>query len=264
MAMIFPGMDPYLEASHLWAGVHTSLVVYIRDFLQPFLRPRYVAAIEERVYLTGPDRGIRPDVSIRERPRGLERGGVATLEADAAVLVEVPPEPIHEAFVTLIDLESDQRIVTVIEVLSPTNKQPGPGRTSYLSKQREVLASDVHLVEIDLLRHGSSTLAISAEEARARTSYYDYMTCVNRAQGERYRYELYPRRLQDRLPRIRIPLADEDADVVLDVQAVLAQTYEAGTYRNRLPYHQPCDPPLTADDQAWADGQIREATTIGS
>src|ERR1700678_1548030 len=53
--MLFPGMDPYLEDPQLWTGVHTSLIVYIRDFLQPLLRPRYVAAIEERVYLEGPE-----------------------------------------------------------------------------------------------------------------------------------------------------------------------------------------------------------------
>src|SRR5271165_1801478 len=67
MSMIFPGMDPYLEDPQLWPGVHQSLIVYIRDHLRPLLRPRYVAAIEERVYLEGPDRDVIPDVSVRRR-----------------------------------------------------------------------------------------------------------------------------------------------------------------------------------------------------
>jgi hypothetical protein len=61
------------------------------------------------------------------------------------------------------------------------------------------------------------------------------------------------------LSRIRVPLADGDPNVVLDVQAVVSQTYEAGSYRERLRYDQPCIPPLLAEDQAWADELIRAA-----
>jgi hypothetical protein len=75
MAMIFPGMDPYLEDPDLWPGVHSRLVVYISDQLQPMIGPRYIAAVEERVYLEGPGRevpviniplaGDDPDVPLR-------------------------------------------------------------------------------------------------------------------------------------------------------------------------------------------------------
>lgn len=87
--MLFPGMDPYLEDPQLWTGVHTALIVYIRDFLQPLLRPRYVAAIEERVYLEGPEHEKIPDVWIRRRKRA-GNGAVAVLEADTPVVVKVP------------------------------------------------------------------------------------------------------------------------------------------------------------------------------
>jgi hypothetical protein len=70
---------------------------------------------------------------------------------------------------------------------------------------------------------------------------------------------LYPRRLRDRFPRIRLPLAAPDPDVVLDIQAVLAHTYEAGGYAERLNYAIPCVPPLSLEDQTWADGLIRQA-----
>ena len=65
MSMIFPGMDPYLENPRLWPGVHHALVVYIRDYLRPLITPRYIAAIEERVYVEGPNREIIPDVWVR-------------------------------------------------------------------------------------------------------------------------------------------------------------------------------------------------------
>lgn len=258
MSMIFPGMDPYLEDKQIWPGVHSSLIVYIRDRLQPKLRPRYVAAIEERVYVEGPDRSIRPDVMVLEtRPRR-EGGGVAVLEmeVDAPVKVRIPVEPIHETYIAILDLRAGQRIVTIIEVVSPTNKYAGPGRESYLAKQLEVLKSDVHLVEIDLLRQGPHVLAVPEFAARERTV-YDYLTCVNRSEGMRDLFELYPSRLRDRLPRVRIPLADDDPDVALDIQAVLNQAHDAGSYFDIIDYARPCIPPLIAEDAAWAEGLIK-------
>ena len=258
VSMIFPGMDPYLEDGQFWTGVHSRLIVYIADAIGPKLGPRYVAAIEERVYLEGPERSIRPDVIIRTPRASMLSGGVAVMEADAPVTVRVSAEPIHETYIAILDLRAGQRVVTVIEVLSLSNKYAGPGRESYLAKQREVLNSDVHLVEIDLLRQGPHVLAVPELAARERTT-YDYLTCVNRAEGLRDRYELYPTHLRDRLPRIRIPLADDDPDVALDVQAVVAQTYDAGRYANVINYSRPCVPPLGVEDAEWAGRLLKRS-----
>jgi hypothetical protein len=260
MSMIFPGMDPYLEDSLLWPGVHNRFVVYVADQLGPRLGPRYVAAVEERVYLEGADRNVQPDVSVRRVWRGAAGPavGVALAEPDDMIEVFAPPEEISENYVTILDLRTGQKIVTVIEVVSLANKYGGPGRASYKAKQAEVLASDAHLVEIDLLRNGPHVLAVQEHLARGRRD-YDYLACTNRADSYRARFELYPRSLVERLPRIRVPLADPDPDVVLDIQAVLEQTYDAGRYRERIDYSKPCKPPLSPEQQSWADARIRES-----
>jgi hypothetical protein len=261
--MIFPGMDPYLEAPGLWPGVQNSLIVYIRDRLQPLIRPRYIAAIEERVFVEEPQtRQIIPDISVRHH-RPVPAPAAAVLEADTPVEVQIPSLEIHEAYLEILDRQTGQRVVTVLEVVSPTNKYAGPGRVSYQAKQREVLSGQAHLVEIDLLRLGPHVLAVPEWAARGSGA-YDYLVCVNRAVNLRDRFQLYPRQLRDRLPRIRVPLGKDDPDVVLDVQAVLAQTYEAGSYRDRLRYDQPCVSPLPAPDQAWADQQIHTALGSGA
>jgi hypothetical protein len=258
MATLLPGMDPYLEDHQIWTGVHASFIVYVRNHLQPQLRPRYVAAVEERVYVEGPDREIAPDVWLRQRRSGAQ-GEVAVLgEADAPVMVQVPELEVHEAYVTILDRDSGQRVVTVIEVLSPSNKYGGPGHVSYREKQRQVLSSDTHLVEIDLLRAGPHVLAVPEWLARGKGP-YDYLVSVNRSQGLRDHFELYPRRLAERLPRVRIPLAAGDPDAVLDLQAVLEVTYDDGAYRDRLDYSRPCRPPLPEGEQAWADERLRAA-----
>jgi hypothetical protein len=83
------------------------------------------------------------------------------------------------------------------------------------------------------------------------------LICVNRARPPRDSYELYPHRLREPLPRFGIPLADDDPDVPLDLQAVVAHTYDAGVYQEWLDYSRPCQPPLSTEDQVWADGLIR-------
>ena len=85
-------------------------------------------------------------------------------------------EEIHEAFLKIIDRES-RDVVTVIEILSPTNKVPGsPGRESFEEKRREVMHSPSHWVEIDLLR-GTRMVPVP-EESSARMS--TWCTCRRR------------------------------------------------------------------------------------
>lgn len=256
--MIFPGMDPYLEDPCLWPGVHNRLVVYIADQLQPRLPPHYVAALEERVYVEDTPRQYVPDVTIRQRGRREEQGAVAVMEVDEAIFVEVRALEIHESYVEIRDLRTNQRVVTVIEVVSPTNKRPGPGQDSYLTRQREVLQSTAHLVEIDLLRGGQSVVSVPGESLAPLAAYH-YLACVNPGPPDRGKCRLYPRYVWERLPRIGVPLADGDPDVPLDVQAAIEQVYEAGRYREVLDYRLGCVPPLEAEARTWAETLVAEA-----
>jgi hypothetical protein len=254
-------MDPYLEDPQVWPDVHASFIVYLREHLRPLLRPRYVIAVESRVFVEGPDtqHPIIPDAWVRPTHPEMPHDTMIMLEADPAVEVQVAPLEIEETYVTIRDRQSGQRIVTVIELVSPTNKYAGAGRISYVAKQTEVLRSTAHLVEIDLLRAGPHVVAVPEWAARQHGP-YDYLVCVNKAAGLRDRFQLYPRRVCERLPRLRLPLAAPDPDTVLDIQAVLARTYEAGGYAERLNYALPCVSPLPPEEQAWANTLIRQTT----
>jgi hypothetical protein len=147
----------------------------------------------------------------------------------------VQPLEVHENFIELLDRQSGLQVVTVIQAVSPTNKFTGPGHDSYVAKQREVRQSQAHLVEIDLLRAGEHVLVVPEWIVRGRQP-YDYLVCVNRAGGLRAKVEYFARRLRQPLPTIRIPLAEGDPDGPLDLEAVVAHTYEAGAYGDRLRY----------------------------
>lgn len=253
MTMPFPGMDPYLEHPVLWEGVHSRLIVATANQLQPLLDPRYVASVEERVFIEGPQRRI-PDVWIQRTADQASGSVIALADTDSAVIVDVEELEVHQKRIEILDLYNSMKLVTVVELLSPTNKSPGPGRDSYLAKQHEVMSGDCHLVEIDLLRDGEHALAVPQWRAAAEQP-YDYLACVSRW-PTRKRFELYPRRLRDRLPRVAIPLADPDPDVRLDLQAALAQVYEDGRYGRRIRYHEACRPPLNDADQQWANSLL--------
>lgn len=250
MNYVFPGMDPYLEHPVLWESIHARLIVALANQLQPRLDPRYVTSIEERVYVEGPQRRI-PDVWVQKSHDGGGPLAVADPEVDTAVILEVTELEIRESRIEILDLYNEMKLVAIIELVSPTNKAAGPGRESYVAKQQEILARDCHLIEIDLLRRGHHVLSIPEWRVQEIQPYY-YLVCVNRW-PRRQQFALYPRHLRDRLPKIKVPLADPDPDVPLDIQAALGQVYSEGRYYRRVRYHEPCEPPLESADQQWAN-----------
>lgn len=58
--------------------------------------------------------------------------------------------------------------------------------------------------------------------------------------------------LRQRLPRVRVPLAHGDPDVVLDLQAVFGRCYDEGAYARRLDYRGEPSTPLSKEyDPLW-------------
>src|SRR5947209_7388078 len=56
----------------------------------------------------------------------------------------------------------------------------------------------------------------------------------------------------------RVPLRETDADVPLDLQALIAQVYRHGRYDD-IDYTVPPVPPLDGEDATWADELLRAA-----
>jgi hypothetical protein len=149
--------------------------------------------------------------------------------------------------------DDEVRLVTAIEILRPSNKKVGhPSRDQYIVKQREVLASDAHLVEIDLLRGGTYTAAVPRELVEAKAGPFDYLISIHRYDQPRD-YLVYPISMAHRLPQIGIPLLPGDSDVPLDLQAVFDRAYEDGPYSRRVEYGKDRIVPRLKPDQAeWA------------
>jgi len=268
----FPGMNPYLEAKSLWRDVHHTFLTYAREILQPLLRPRYHVRIEERLYVEPIERPIFPDISVIERPKTRpeqeQTGGVAVAVAtEVEVTCDEPTAilettgPIPEGYLEIVDLTRGGKVVTVIELLSHANKTPGTdARWQYVQKQKQVLAAGVNLVEIDLLRDGTYTLAPPLDLVKVVIGKeWHYLVSIHKA-TEPHRFYLYALTVQQRLPRIFIPLAPDDPKVaVLDLQAVIDRCYEAGAYDDVIDYRQEPPPPAFSQEVTeWIDKLLKE------
>jgi hypothetical protein len=252
-------MDPYLE--QFWGDVHARLIIYACDQLQSMLPRDLRARVQERVFVDSPQQGERdvyPDVRVVERGRG--PAVTATLPAGVAVaqplILQLADEPVTETFIEIIDIGSGRRVVTVLEVLSAANKRPGAGQDLYLKKQGELIGGKVSLVEIDLLRAGQSVLSV--EPRRIPRSHRTPYRVVVRRGWLPLQAEVYAVPLRERLPALRVPLREIDADVPLDLQALLDRCYDNGGYQDDRDYEAEPEPALGAEDAAWADALLRE------
>ncbi len=259
----FPGMNPFLELPTFFPGLHDRFIDKMSDALQAQLPAPYYADIRDCVTVEFDERRIEPDVNILHGENSGEgssflhdaNSGTAVAEATRAqpLLIRAPHDEHRETFLTIYAGGEHERLVTTIEMLSPSNKTPGTqGRDLYLLKQREVLESRVHLVEIDLLRGGRHTTAVPEERLKAQSGPFDYQVCIHRWNkfGD---FAVYTIRLEEKLPTIDIPLLPKDPPVAIDLQAVFDRCYDTGPYRRRVRYAELTpQPELTPARLSWA------------
>lgn len=250
----FPGMDPYLEQPGAWHDFHEQFCMECRAMLVPRLGSDYFAKLDDHDYiheLAANDRRLLGRSDISAASDGSSEAGpnpsTATISAPVVGHVELEFDLERESSIEIRDRES-QRLVTVIELLSPANKRPGGDREAFLAKRREILNSDVHLIEIDLLRGWQQMPVADLPEC-------DYCVMVSRSES-RPAVGLWPFRLRDELPKIPVPLSRSDEEVELDLSAAFRTAFDSAEY-GRYIYRGTPDPPLSSGDESWATELLR-------
>jgi hypothetical protein len=260
----FPGMDPYIEACGLWGDFHLGLISEIQRALAQAAPERYLVRAGERSYVVLVEEDGKnshpfvPDVSVtteRRKNSTRKKGGTAVAEPDfkaEPVLMRAFIEEEHrEAFVEIYEATPEQRLVTCIEVLSPSNKRPHtPGWDVYLRKRQSLLLGDTNLVEIDLLRGGRRMPMLDP--------WPDSPYTILVARAKKYdRCRVWPIYSRIPAPSVPIPLARPDPAIPLDLQPMIDAIYRRSRYERSIDYRKPPDPPLDAAETLWLKKQLR-------
>jgi hypothetical protein len=239
-------MNPYLEQDDAWHEFHEMFVPEAVAVLNAQVGDDYIVKTDRHIYVHEPpeQKGVfigRSDVHLAH-PKD-----TITAASGATTIAPVRSKFLAEDFEeeTYIEIRDRHRrqIVTVIELLSPTNKRPGENRNQYIAKRRAIRRSTAHLVEIDLLRGGPRMPMESVPECA-------YLVMVSRYES-RPHVGLWPLQLSDPLPNVRIPLRAPDPDVTLPLQDLLHKIYDSAGFQKYV-YEGNPDPPLAQDEVKWA------------
>jgi hypothetical protein len=240
-------MNPYLEREDAWHDFHQSFMPLVRQLLVSQIGPEYVVKIESHIYIRDLPENQRHllervDVSLAHSAAPAPtRGSTSVLEAP--VEVWLPAYDLERDSYLEIRDRRGRQLITVIELLSPSNKQPGSDRIQYVGKRAQLLSSLAHFVEIDFLRGGDRMPLEGLPGC-------DYCVLVSRVEARR-RAGLWPFGLRDPLPVIPIPLKRGDPDATINLKVVLDQIYDSANYAKYI-YESTPNPPLSPEDAEWA------------
>jgi hypothetical protein len=219
----FPGMDPFLESDSIWPGFHRQLVAGLYQILLPGLVDRYRARVGQRTYST-------------EEP----------------LFTSIIKQEHQEEFIE-IRQRSDGRLVTLVDVVGPINKKLPEGRAAYLETRKVARAQNASVVEIDLSLQGSPLLDYSREGLPE----WDYAVTVTRS-TQPERYEIYTATLAKRLPRFKVPLATDDRDTVLDLQATFTRAFDQGNFGAHVDYSRDPSFKMSEPAKAWVSTWLEQ------
>jgi hypothetical protein len=245
----FPGMDPFLEAPDLWPDFHNNLAPEIQGRLNAQIAPKYFAGLVPRISYDvieiGKSRTALPDVGVWRTSVPDSQGGTAVATRIGRYVESAVPmeEPLRFNSVEIRKSKSGE-LVTAIEILAPTNKRRGhEDHDIYLRKRRDLLRTEINLVEIDLLRGGERPpLEVPVPPA-------PYFITVGRAET-RPSVQVFPVTLNEPLPVIPIPLGSDDPDATLDLGACFSAVFDRASYLYRIDYTlTPPPPPFDAEDR---------------
>ena len=222
MPSVFPGMDPYLEDTKRWPTFQQQFISALGDALQPALSDKYRLRLGHRHY-----------------------------ELEQVLFTSILKEQQQEPFVEIRQKSSGDKLVTLIEMLSPANRTHPEGRHRYEQRRQEARSEGTHLVELDLVLQGQTCL----EADLTALTENQYVCCVTRAVRP-IKHELYGSLLSKRLPRIRLPMLADERDLVLDVQALVNRVYDR-CFDGQIDYQLDPQVPLSDADRQWLDQLLR-------
>jgi Protein of unknown function (DUF4058) len=134
-----------------WDSVHLVWLAQLLDWVQPRLPPGYRAYLGSVPALTVDIPNGRPDLNVRQWPKG-------PAETASAVTPAADNEPDEEAVATFtldaqraVHIDLHGQLIAAMEIVSPRNKDRPAARERYLGRYAGYLRQGVHLLLVDVL-----------------------------------------------------------------------------------------------------------------
>ena len=218
----FPGMNPYLEVESLWPSFQQQLINCLYQMLLPNLVDRYRSRVVVRDYVT-------------EEPLF-----TSILKID------------HREHLMEVRNRADDRLITLIEMVSPSNRCTAEGRQKILDNRTAAIAQKANVVWIDVVLQGQPPITMQ----HPGVPDWDYSIMVCRT-AQPDRPEVYTGTLPKRLPRFKIPLAADDRDTIIDLQTCFTRCYELGNFSSKISYDKDPPVPLQDENKQWLESFLK-------
>lgn len=223
MASPFPGMDPFLEADAYWPLLHHQWIIGLAEHMQ--------SALDDHYRL---------------------RFGTRSYDLQLVLFTTIQKEKHRETFIEIRQRATD-RLLTHLELISPANRLTDVGRRHYLEQREQTLAQQAQMVEMDFILRGEPLWPVEAPIVQEP----HYAVAIHRPQRTRSE-EVTSIPWREPLPRVRIPLASDDRDLSVDLQAVFERVY--GRYFvDQVDYRADPPMPLAPADLDWIEQTLRSA-----
>jgi len=218
----FPGMDLFLEAPKHWPVFQHGFMDQFAQAVQKAAGDAYRVRLAQRCYVH-----------------------------EQVLFISVTRDEYQETYLE-IRQRSTGKLVTAVDLISPGNRTTETGRKAYVARRQEVRQFGANVVELDLVLQGNTCLEVNVADLPA----FDYAVSVCRAR-QTDRFELYTTTLSKRLPRIRLPLAADDRDTIIDVQSVVSRTYDL-FFEGKIDYAEPPPVLLKEADARWVVETLKQ------
>ena len=258
MTSPFPGMDPYLEG-HYFYDFYSTLFFEFKRLLARPLMPDYIIEIANDYYLENENNielknintnleFIKNNYDEKKEPQP-NKSSQPVFKANNLTEEELE---IYGRRIRKIQIRKrkDEKLITEIHILTPLSKD-SPNRNVYLNKIKKLQENNVHILEIDLLRHGQRTI----DHIIVKCSHY----LVKLIRANERTPVLWAFSVKQRLPVVPVPLVFPHADAVLDIGKAMDRAYEMSQYQYALKYGgEPPGVGFSEEDGEWVRKRVDE------
>jgi hypothetical protein len=217
-------IDPFAGAAYYFSQLHSGIIGgLLSQIWQPLLERGYIASKEASLQITEirkPDIAVRVTAETTQSEKSLDyAAAAAAILAEPGISIELDEPELQAIFI-----RRENRLVTVVEVISPRNKTYLPDMVKYQEGRSQLfLEQGVNVVEIDLTR---SVKRLFEHGLTLKHPYHVAVFIVNEPP------RIIPMNLGEPLKRCALPLVD---DVVgMDLQAAYDTAYREATIAPQL------------------------------